>query len=171
MISNTARFAVWASLIALEVVAGRWIDLQLNLNQLPPISIIIGLALLSISAYVSGVTGRWLSTYGKSDPGKKFGELDRLVKEGPYSCMRHPMHLFLSFMPIGVGFLLASPSMAGVLGPAESIAILYMAVKIDEEESIERFDGEYLKYREEVPAFNLRPSCLIKCFIRPKRRV
>jgi protein-S-isoprenylcysteine O-methyltransferase Ste14 len=169
VISNAIRFAVWTLLIIIEIAIGRWIDSIFNLNPLPFISTIIGVAVLGVSGYVSGVTGKWLSTYGKSASDKKFGELDRLVKEGPYSCMRHPMHMFLSLIPIGIGLILASPSMVALLGPAEAAAILYMAVKIDEKESIERFDGEYLKYKEEVPPFNLSPSCLVKCFLRPKR--
>ena len=130
----------------------------------------VGSLLLIVTIYVAGVTGKWLAAYGKSDPTKPFGEIDRLVREGPYSCMRHPMHLFLSLMPIEVGLISGSFIMTFIVGPLETLAVLVMALKLDEEESIERFGEEYLRYRNTVPAFNVRPSCIIKCFIKPRDR-
>ena len=146
------------------------VDYSLRIHLPLIISASIGLILLGVTTYVAGVTGKWLATYGKSDPSKPFGEIDRLVKEGPYSCMRHPMHLFLSLMPIEVGLISGSFTMTLIVGPLETLTVLVMALKLDEEESIERFGEEYLRYRSRVPAFSLRPSCIIKCFIKPKNR-
>lgn len=167
MIPNSVRFAVWAILVGGGAAAGKLLLDPLIPVELNPItSIPAGAALLALIMWAARCTGRWLARYGKGE-GAGFGEISRLVREGPYSCMRHPMHLFLSLFPIAVGALIASPGMALVIGPAETALILAMAVTLDERESIERFGEDYLRYRGEVPAFSLRPSCLAKALKEP----
>ena len=134
-----------------------------------PLSLPLGVLLLGVSAYAAGTAGKWLAALGKPSPSAGFGELSRLVREGPYSCMRHPMHLFLSLIPISVGLIAASPTMTFLVDPAETALILLMAVTVDEKESLSRFGMAYVKYRKEVPPFNLRPSCIAKCFVRPSK--
>ena len=167
MIPNSVRFAVWGLMVGGGAVASKlWLDPLLPISLNPVVSVPAGIALLALVMWASRCTGRWLARYGKVGEAG-FGELTRLVREGPYSCMRHPMHFFLSLFPIGVGLLTASPGMAFVVGPAEMLTVLALAVTVDEQESIERFGDEYLKHREEVPAFNLRLSCLVKALKEP----
>ena len=168
MIPNSVRFAVWALMVGGGAVASKaWLDTLIPVDLNPLISVPVGVGLLALIMWAARCTGRWLARYGKAE-GAGFGEISRLVREGPYSCMRHPMHLFLSLFPIAVGLIIVSPSMALVLGPAETVLVLLMAVTLDERESTERFGDEYLEYRKEVPAFNLRPSCLVKALREPK---
>jgi len=167
IISNKVRMVVWIVMLFGGLSASLIVDEVLKLHLYSTVAIPIGISMLGITIYVAGVTGKWLSTYGKSNQSKPFGDIDRLVTVGPYSCMRHPMHLFLSLMPVEIGLIFDSFIMTLVVGPLEALAILIMALKLDERESIERFGEEYLRYRERVPAFNLRPSCISKCFIKP----
>ncbi len=160
MVSNKARFLVWIVLMILGYLGGLWINYLISLPCGPAPCITAGIILLVVIGRAAGVTGRYLRVYGKSSPEKSFGELDRLVTIGPYSCMRHPMHFYLSLTPIAIGLLTINPGFAYITGPIETLLILLMAVVIDERESVERFGEAYLEYRRRVPAFNLHPSCL-----------
>ena len=74
---------------------------------------------------ISKNTGRILAKYGRK------GKLERLqtnvlVNQGVYKYMRHPMHLGLFLFPIGVAFLIASPSFILMIAPIEIIFMLFM---------------------------------------------
>ena len=169
VVSNRIRFLVWIIMIAAGYFGGLWINDLLDWSCPSIICIPVGLILLALIIRASSVTGRYLAVYGKKS-GKGFGEIDKLVTVGPYSCMRHPMHFFLSLFPIALGLLLVNPGMSFIIGPVEMILILSMAILIDEKESIERFGEEYLEYKSRVPAFNLHPRCLWLCLAhRPSR--
>ncbi len=160
VVSNRVRIIVWLILIIGGYLLGLLIDKYVMLPCSPVYCIPVGLILFGVIFRAAGVTGRYLSVYGKSSPDKSFGEIDRLVTVGPYSCMRHPMHLFLSLTPIAIGLTTLNPGLAYIIGPVETILILVMAVKIDEKESIERFGEQYIEYKRRNPAFNLNPKCL-----------
>ncbi len=162
VIPNSIRVLVWAVLI----IGGYLLGLVINYYLLLPCPLIpcfvAGIALLIVIGRAAGVTGRYLRVYGKSSPDKSFGELDRLVTVGPYSCMRHPMHFYLSLTPIAIGLVTVNQGYAFIIGPAETIMILLMAVLVDEKESLERFGEAYEEYKRKVPAFNPSPKCLWK---------
>lgn len=161
------RGLAWLAMIAALPLAGR----ALGAGCCCPLACrAAGALLLLVVLRAAAVTGRYLAVYGKSSPGRGFGELDRLVTVGPYSCMRHPMHFFLAWLPLGVALLLAEPG-AVALAVAEAVLVLALAVVLDERESLERFGEAYLEYRRRVPAFNPRPRCLAKALgPRPPRR-
>jgi protein-S-isoprenylcysteine O-methyltransferase Ste14 len=169
-VGNRVRAVVWALMLAAVLLAGRALDERLGLQCDRILCTVAGVAWIAVIVRAAAVTGRYLAVYGKSDCRRGFGEIDRLVRVGPYSCMRHPMHLFLSQLPPAIA--LAAASLAGVLvGFAFTLLILYMAVTVDERESISRFGSEYLRYRREVPAISLKPSCLAKALARmPEKR-
>jgi protein-S-isoprenylcysteine O-methyltransferase Ste14 len=161
---------VWIILIII-VVSGTVVDTVAGLNKLRVMHRAIGVLLLILVLRASSVTGRYLSAYGRSSPNLPRGTVDRLVTVGPYSCMRHPMHFFLSLLPPSIGLIIGSPS-ATMIGLVETMLILALAVTVDEKESIEKFGAKYLEYRANVPAFNLSPSCLLKSLTkRPKKQV
>lgn len=167
VISNCVRGVAWLLMILLVIVCG-------FLGPSPGHGLAVRLAgavLLLLSLRGAAVTGRYLAVYGNPvKRGRGPGEPTRLVREGPYSCMRHPMHFFLSLFPLSVG-LLAATWCSILLGLAEMIAVLVLAVVLDEEESLARFGEEYERYRREVPAFNLSPRCIAKALgPRPPRR-
>ncbi len=160
IVSNKMRVVVWIILILAGYYGGLIVNNYVSLPCSPILCFTLGLILLVIIGRAAGVTGRYLSVYGKSDPSKSFGEIDQLVTIGPYSCMRHPMHFFLSLTPIAVGLLTLNPGYAYIIGPIETVLIILMAITIDEKESIERFGKQYIEYRRKVPAVNLDPKCL-----------
>lgn len=164
-VSNRVRGLVWALMIVLGYLAGLALNGALGLRCPALPCIALGAVLLVVILRAAAVTGRYLAVYGKTRGGG-FGDLDRLVTEGPYSCMRHPMHLFLSLFPVAVGLLTANPGMALIVGPLEAAAVLVMAVTVDEAESLERFGEAYEEYRRRVPAFNPSPRCLWKALAR-----
>jgi protein-S-isoprenylcysteine O-methyltransferase Ste14 len=170
-VSNRVRGLAWAAIIASTLLLGRLLDREAGLSCPNPIvCIIAGLAWIAVIARAAAVTGRYLAVYGKPRGGR-FGEIERLVREGPYSCMRHPMHFFLAQLPPAIG--LASASLGSlIVGLAFTPLILYLAVRVDEKESLERFNGEYEEYRRRVPAFSLNPRCIAKALgpRPPKRR-
>ena len=157
-ISNRVRGIAWLLMILVAIACG-------FLGPSPGHGLAVRLAgavLLLLSLRGAAVTGRYLAVYGNPvKRGRGPGEPTRLVREGPYSCMRHPMHLFLSLFPLSVG-LLAATWCSILLGLAEMTAVLVLAVVLDEKESLARFGKEYEKYRREVPAFSLSPHCLAK---------
>ena len=162
-ISNKVRFTIWGGMIIGGLLVSKLLldeVLVIRFNTL--VSISLGVIFLLIIKWVAGSTGKWLAQHGKISDSESFGDFSRLVKDGPYSCMRHPMHLFLSLFP--------SPSMVLIVGPFETVLVLLMAVSIDEKESIERFKEEYIEYRKRVPAFNLNPQCLRLVFTRPSKK-
>ena len=172
-VPNCVRMLVWIAMIVLVVAASR-LDAGLGL-RLPGPRLLYraaGLLLLLVVLRGAAVTGRYLAVYGRSGPHVPRGEPDQLVTVGPYSCMRHPMHLFLSLFPVSVALLLASPASL-LVAAAEAAMVLVLAVTVDERESLSRFGEEYRRYRERVPAFNPSPRCLWLGLARrpPKRRM
>ncbi len=172
VVSNRVRFLVWIILVGGGVAASLYLDRLFGWSCPRIPCIIAGIILLGIILRAAAVTGRYLAVYGKSSSGKGFGEVDRLVTVGPYSCMRHPMHFYLSLLPIAIGLIIGSPTYTLIIGPAETILILVMAVTIDERESIERFGEQYIEYKKKVKAFNLNPKCLAKALAKrpPKQQ-
>lgn len=161
-VGNRVRGAAWAVMLAALPAAARLLGGALGQGCGHPLACrAAGAVLLAVVVRAAAVTGRYLAVYGKTGPGRGFGELDRLVTEGPYSCMRHPMHFFLAWLPLAVALLLASPG-AVLVALLEAALVLTLAVTLDERESIARFGDEYLAYRRRVPAFNPSPHCLAR---------
>ena len=81
--------------------------------------------------------------------GRKKSEL---IREGPYSIMRHPLYAFSFVGVIGIG--LASENVL-VLAALVVFFLLYYPVVIRKEEAklIQKFGDSYLDYRAQVPAF------------------
>ena len=160
VVGNSIRVAIWAILIVGGYFLGAYITTMLNLECPVLVCLVLGAILLAVTVRASAVTGRYLRVYGGENPNQKFSRVVRLVDKGPHSCMRHPMHQFLSLTPIAIGLLISNPGLAFIIGPLEAAVILAMAVTVDEKESIERFGEAYLEHRRKVPAISLNPKCL-----------
>jgi len=127
------------------------------------VSLLIGIFLLYLVIRISKNTGRTLAKYGRK------GKLNRmqtnvLVKQGIYKYMRHPMHLGLFLFPIGIAFLIGSPSFILIIAPIEIIFMLIMIKLIEEPEAIKKFGDEYLNYKKQVPWFCFKIKCLKELF-------
>jgi len=166
--SPRARLLTWLALLLGGAGIAIWLDLKLfpELFKNPywhAVSFALGLLLFFAVVRAASVAGRTLSRYGRE------GEIprlttNRLVKQGPYACMRHPMHFALLFFPLALGLLIGSPSFVLFVWPAEVALMLYLIKTIEEADALRAFGEEYRRYMEEVPAFNLHPECLVKLF-------
>jgi len=118
-----------------------------------------GLLLMVLLVRISRTTGRTLAKYGRQGDIKRM-ETNLLVKEGVYQYMRHPMHLGLFLFPISVAFLVVSPSFILIIAPVEILFMVLMIKFFEEPEAISKFGTEYLDYKQQVPWFCFKISCL-----------
>ncbi len=159
------RSFVWVAFILGGITASKLMDkfifnTKFHFNAL---MFLIGIILLLLSFYISSKTGKLLKKFGKEGDVPRF-QTNKLVREGIYSCMRHPMHLGLMFIPFGIAFLMNSISYILFIAPITVILIFVLIKTIEEPEAIKKFGDEYIKYMKEVPMFNLSLSCLKKLF-------
>ncbi len=163
-IGNRARAAVWLALLAAIPLAALLGD---HGCSHPTPCRILGIALLAVAVRGAAVTGRYLAAYGQPERrGWGPGTPTKLVTLGPYSCMRHPMHLFLSLTPPALALLTASKT-ALLAGTVETLLILALAATLDEKDAQARFGSQYLEYKRKVPPYNPHPRCLAKALTNP----
>jgi protein-S-isoprenylcysteine O-methyltransferase Ste14 len=112
----------------------------------------LGLGLLSIA--LNAWSHKTLSQkLGEDfDPVLRLLKVPALVKDGPYSNMRHPIYLAFLMMQISV-LLLTSNWLIGLSGIAIIVAVI--AIRIPEEEKllIHQFDDEYREYMKRTGRF------------------
>ena len=147
-------------------ILGYYLDYLIfeNVHQniiLHMVSFLIGVFLLSLVIKTSKNTGRTLAKYGRKGKLKRM-ETNVLVKQGIYKYMRHPMHLGLFLFPVGIAFLIGSPSFILIIAPVEIIFMLIMIKLVEEPEAINKFGEQYLNYKKQVPGFCFKIKCLKK---------
>jgi len=125
------------------------------------VTLILGALLLRLVLVVSRNTGRFLARMGREGDIPRM-ETNKLVTEGMYGCMRHPMHFGLLFFPWSVALLLGSPTFIFVIAPLEMAFMVGMIKMFEEREALRKFGEAYRAYMRRVPMFNLRPDCLRK---------
>ena len=164
------RLIIWILFIFGGLTLGIVLDLRYfpkiwHLWQWHLVSFLWGVFLLKIVMTISRNTGRILAKNGREGNLPRM-ETNRLVKEGPYSCMRHPMHLGLFLFPMAFAFLSGSLSFIIFIVPGEILLMLIMIFTVEEPEAIRKFGKQYLEYRKQVPAFSFRWVCL-KALLKP----
>jgi protein-S-isoprenylcysteine O-methyltransferase Ste14 len=122
-------------------------------------TMIPGYLLLKLVTKASRNTGRYLSKNGRE------GELPRLqtnklVTDGLYACMRHPMHLGLLFFPLAFALLVGSPVFIMIVAPLEMLFMVIMIKLFEEPEAEKKFGKAYQDYKKEVPFFSFSKKCL-----------
>jgi len=92
------------------------------------------------------------------DPVLRLLKVPALVKEGPYSKMRHPIYLAFLLMQISVLFL-TSNWLIGLCGIAIIVAVILIRIPEEEKLLIEQFGDEYREYMKNtgalLPAFKI----------------
>ena len=166
---------IWLVMLAGGVGGGLWLDrhffpalhnnLWFHLG-----SFIIGFVLLKGVLAVSRNTGRTLARYGREGNIPRM-ETNRLVTEGVYQYMRHPMHLGLLFFPFAVAFLSGSVSFILFIAPVEAIFILLMIRWVEEPEALRKFGEAYRKYQKQTPWFCLKKECLAALFRKVEKTI
>ena len=127
------------------------------------VSLLVGIFLLSLVMKISKNTGRTLAKYGREGKLKRM-QTNVLVKQEIYKYMRHPMHLGLFLFPLGIAFLIGSPSFILIIAPIEIIFMLIMIKLVEEPGAIKKFGDGYLNYKKQVPWFCFKTKCLKELF-------
>ena len=171
---SVARIIVWLVMLGGGIWGGYVLDSKLfptlcgNL-WIHIIGIVIGFGLLQLVMVVSRNTGRTLSKYGRKGDLPRM-ETNRLVKEGVYQYMRHPMHLGLLLFPFVFAFLAGSPSFVLIIAPCELLFMLLMIKWVEEPEAVRKFGNAYLEYKKSTPWFCLKKNCLRALFEKVEKR-
>jgi len=168
------RLSIWLIMLIGGVWGGWYLDRTLfpDVYKSMPFhiaGIIVGLLLLNIVMTISRNTGRTLAKYGRAGDLPRM-ETNRLVTEGVYKKMRHPMHLGLLLFPFAFALLAGSPSFLLVIAPAEVFLMLIMIRLIEEPEAIRKFGGEYREYMKVTPWFCITAACLKALFKKVEKR-
>ncbi len=158
------RIIIWITLIIGGSIFGYYLDSLMfeNAHQniiFHIISLLIGVFLLFLVMKISKNTGRTLAKYGRKGKLKRM-QTNVLAKQGIYKYMRHPMHLGLFLFPLGIAFLIGSPSFILIIAPIEIIFMLLMIKLVEEPGTINKFGEEYLNYKKQVPWFCFKIKCL-----------
>jgi len=158
------RILIWIIMIFGGSILGYYLDYLIfkNIHQniiLHIVGLLIGVFLLFLVMKISKNTGRTLAKYARKGELKRM-QTNILTKQGVYKYMRHPMHLGLFLFPLGIAFLIGSPSFILIIAPIEIIFMLIMIKLVEEPEAINKFGEEYLNYKKQVPWFCFRIKCL-----------
>ncbi len=129
---------------------------------------VIGLLLVAMAFALSASAGRHLRLYGKSRP-SGFGQIDRLVTVGVYSCVRHPNHLGLALLSLGLALSLDSLSHLLVATPIQILGVVAFVRLVEEPEVRRKFGREYEEYSRRVRGLIPDLPCLIRNLV-PHRR-
>ncbi len=144
--------AVW--LLALwpwQIESASWIGCSNILRITGALIIIYGLA-------VHIVAGKTLKRLGHSPENRTIWP-DRLVTAGIYGSMRHPQHLGLILIPLGIACMISTFQALLAAGWTVAAALFFVLV-VEEPECIRKFGRSYFEYMEKVPAFSIRPGAL-----------
>jgi protein-S-isoprenylcysteine O-methyltransferase Ste14 len=88
---------------------------------------------------------------------------DSVINSGVYSVVRHPMYLGAIFIFLSMAFFL--PHWIMVVLAVVNVIYIYWFMLIGEQQNIEKFGDDYVRYMQSVPRANL-----IAGFIRLLRR-
>lgn len=131
-----------------------------------PSSLLGGSPLLEITVALANaalvVFSVWLVAAAVRTLGKQWSlaarvvEGHRLVVEGPYRIVRHPIYTGMGGMLIATGFALSHPS-AIVIALIVFAIGTYNRVRIEERLLTEQFGSDYAAYAAKVPALIPRP--------------
>ncbi len=76
-------------------------------------------------------------------------KISKLIKEGPYKIVRHP--IYSSDIILGIGIFLLFPSQQILISLIWLIIILSIWMKLEENSLIKKFGSEYKKYKSITP--------------------
>jgi protein-S-isoprenylcysteine O-methyltransferase Ste14 len=155
----------------LAIPIGLWllikaVDRSLGLPYLLPDAAAYILAAASALVGLFFVTWSWsyLVFVGKGLPLEAFGKAlhptSVLVTAGPYAYTRNPMVAGYLLILLAVAFLAESVSGVILVPLLTILAYIYLTV-FEEKALVARFDGEYERYRRNVPALFPRLSAYV----------
>ncbi len=157
MKSQIWKFFYWPALWFLALWP--WQPSSHFLPKLTPLFRTIGAILMSYGLLIHIVAGKTLKKLGHSAGNKSIWP-DVLVTKGIYATMRHPQHLGLILIPLGLAFIISS--LQAFLGAGWTVAgALVFLILIEEPECLEKFHTSYFDYMARTPPFSLRPGAIL----------
>lgn len=78
-------------------------------------------------------------------------KIDKLVKSGVYSFVRHPF--YSADIILAIGIFLFIPRLDALIAVIWSIIIFVFWMNLEEKALIKKFGNEYIEYKKEVPMF------------------
>ncbi len=119
---------------------------------------ILGVALTLYALALAAVSGRTLKLYAHKEPKSGFVP-DKFTNIGIYSCMRHPMHLGIGLLPLGISLIYGN--VGAVLASGWALAAAFWFVlAVEEPELITNYGSEYIDYMSKTPPLNFNLRCL-----------
>ena len=148
------RILIWVFMMVGGSVAGLWLDSYLFNTWLTnpwfhAISFVIGLIIFRLVMNSSRNTGRLLARLGREGDLPRM-ETNKLVSEGYYACMRHPMHLGLFLLPLATAFIIGSLSFVLIIAPLEILFMIIMVKLFEEPQAVRKFGDDYLRYSVQI---------------------
>lgn len=138
------RFFAFEAIVALIALnLPYWFRKPLSPRQLVSWPLLAGSAGLAVHGF------RLLRVIGR--PAGDFEQTTRLVRQGAYRVIRHP--LYASLLLLAWGAYLKKPSAAGAALAAGASAALAATAKVEERENLARFGDEYARYMQETRMF------------------
>jgi len=137
-------FSFESILILILINSETWFRDVLAVHQL------FSWAALTSSAFLAADGFYLLAKMGRSEAG--FEKTTRIVSNGAYKYIRHPM--YCSLILLGLGAYLKSPfNGTGLLLNLVNILFLYLTAKTDEKEMLKKFGEDYRLYMEKTRMF------------------
>ncbi len=146
------RFFAWEFIIILFLLnVDFWFIAPFSLNQIVSWVLLFGSTFFVVEGY------RLLRLKGKSDESRpekhlyKIEKTTKLVTEGIYHYIRHPLYGSLLFLAWGIFF--KSVSTIGFFSVIGSSVFLILTAKIEEKENCQYFGNEYKSYIQRTKMF------------------
>ena len=119
---------------------------------------ILGIFITIYALALSSIAGRTLKRYAHKEPNSGFVP-DKFTSFGIYSCMRHPMHLGIGLLPLGIALMFGN--IAAIMASGWVLAAAFWFVlAIEEPETMALYKESYIDYMQKVPAFTFSLKCI-----------
>ena len=163
------KFAFWFGSWISIIVVGYFSPRLIYFPLLNIIFLLGGILLIFYGLLLNAIGGRTLKKYGHFEIGKGIKKPEKLVEEGIYSCMRHPVQFGSIFFGWGIAFL-TTKIIAILYTGWLSFLSLYFIMEIEERETINEFGEKYCEFMRERKVFTFSYSCLRRGFEALKKK-
>ena len=135
-------FFAFEAILALFYFNLRWDE------TLPLMRILSGILLIA-SAFIAISGFHGLKRYGR--PEGDWEDTTRLIREGIFAYIRHP--LYASLMLLSVGMLLNHFSFTAILSTGVALLFLLLASLVEENENLKKFGDDYRCYQKQAKRY------------------